>query len=302
VLLVAEELELDTSWFDLKNYEALKTKFTIKDWIFQLEKRCQYHEQVDREWLGMIPDEAAIYFAPIVAELKAGVIPDDPSFLKRLDSYCSIVSKRDGSSTASVNSVHSIDLWRMSKESRLGSVWDACQHAWDFVIDDDLDNGQFEIACTPHELNIKKYSRFDRSTKAYVAINLSATDAQIKKDFEHWLRCYRKETGHYDHVPKKKSPKKLANKGLYTQKDFDEWIEYGVIPYLDIVLIAKIQGKEIPPYHEIGRLLFPALHVDCVGRVRDTTKPTAEWLIKSNVYRTLWIQLASENVAGMKNA
>lgn len=296
--------EFDTSWFNLKNYEALKT-MPIEGWIFQLEKRCQYYELEGRAWEDMIPDEAAIYFAPIVTELKAGVIPDDPNFLRRINAQCEAASNRDYSSTGSVSSVSSIDLWYMSKESRLGHVWDACQHASDFVIHDDLDNDQFEIACTPHELNIKKYSRFDRKNSAYVAINLSATDPQIKKDFDHWLKNYRKATGHYNETPKKKSPEMLSKKVLYTQEDFDYWIRFCVVPYLDLTLIAKLEGKIIKQA-AMGKLIFPdELNNDNknpVGIISATTQPTAKWLIKTKIHRTLLIQLVSQKENRMKNS
>jgi hypothetical protein len=50
-------------------------------------------------------------------------------------------------------------------------------------------------------------------------------------------------------------------------------------------------------------MIFPDEYdVDIVERLRKVTKPTAEWLIKSNIYQTLATQLTYEKVIGMKNA
>lgn len=75
--------------------------------------------------------------------------------------------------------------------------------------------------------------RIDLEPSAHVVINLSASDEQIKNDFSHWLTHYRQAIN-YQHL-----------KMLFTQADFEYWVEYGVIPYLDLVLIAKIEDKKI---------------------------------------------------------
>ena len=38
--------ELDTSWFDLKNYDAFKT-MTTEGWIWQLMARDHYYQEID---------------------------------------------------------------------------------------------------------------------------------------------------------------------------------------------------------------------------------------------------------------
>jgi len=65
--------ELDTSWFDLKNYEALKT-MSIEDWIWQLDLRTHYHGMAfSSVWASHVnPDD---YLLPVAERLKTGVIP-----------------------------------------------------------------------------------------------------------------------------------------------------------------------------------------------------------------------------------
>ena len=118
---------------------------------------------------------------------------------------------------------------------------------------------------------------------------MNAPDEQIKKDFSHWLLHYRKAAGY--HLPKKKIHKKL-----FTQKTFDYWIKYGLIPYIDLVLVAKMEGKEITQ-EKLGELIFPdEPSVDQAYRIRTITKPEAERLIKHKVHQSLIQQAANEKL------
>jgi hypothetical protein len=273
--------KFDTSWFDLKNYEALKT-MSIEGWIWQLEARHYYHE-MDRQERR----HGETYMLSIARTLKAGVVPDDPNYREMSQWRADSILEGHPFSTSSVDSLVSYDVWDMVKNNDLNHVWDACQHVSDFIWDitnEDLS----EIAHTPHDFHIKQYSHFNIVPSAHVVINLSATDEQIKTDFDSWLTHYR-EAINYRHQKK-----------LFTQADFDYWVEYGVIPYLDLVLIAKIEGKKITQ-NKLAKLIFPNEYdVDIVGRLRQVTKPEAERLIKNEIHRTLSTQLVSEKI-GMKN-
>jgi hypothetical protein len=275
--------ELDTSWFDLKNYNALKT-MPIEGWIWQLEARYYYYEIQKQE--RRHGDE--LYLLSTARVLKAGVIPDDPNYREMSQWRAESLLEGHPFSTSSVDSLVSYDVWSMAKNNKLNHVWDACQHVDDFLWDianEDLS----EIAYTPHDFHIKQHSHFVIEQSAHVVINLSATDEQIKNDFSHWLTHYRRAIN-YQHQKK-----------LFTQADFDYWVEYGVIPYLDLVLIAKIEGKKITQ-NKMAQLIFPnEYNVNIVDRLSKVTKPAAEELIKNEIYRTLSTQLVFEKANGMKS-
>ena len=236
--------ELDTSWFDLKNYEALKS-MSIEDWIWQLLARHNYaYMECNRQKIGN--DQDALL--SIADTLKKGVIPNstDNPYGILLDMRASKTLEREPFATASINSLTSISLWEMANDDYLDDVWDACRH----VSKPHLSNKKFdvdplELAEMPYDFHIKRYSQFYNSkSSAHVVIDLYATDEQIKKDFAHWLANYRKAV---DIQPQKK---------LFAQADFDHWVQYGIIPYLDLVLIAKIEGKKITQ-NRLARLIFP---------------------------------------------
>lgn len=280
--------ELDTSWFDLKNYDAFKT-MSIEGWIYQLIFRDHCHRLERNRVVDDVGHDKGLTW--VISILKPGVIADSPNYphdmhTKRAEG----VLEGPPFSTASVNSLTSFDLWRMAKNDDLSHVWEACEHTWDFNFKDELNSDLSEIADTPHDFHIKQYSRHDIEPYSHVEINLSATDEQIKADFSHWLTHYRQAINYQN------------QKKLFTQADFDYWVEFGVVPYLDLVLIAKIEGKKITQ-NKLARMIFPNEYdVDIVERLRKVTKPTAEWLIKSEIYSALSTQLAYEKARGMKNA
>ncbi|MGD7035134.1 DUF6387 family protein [Methylotuvimicrobium buryatense] len=277
--------EFDTSWFDLRNYEPFKT-MSVEAWIWQLEAREHYHKVVEHK-RGISQDKEDRFLSSIATKLKAGVIPDDPNYYYRHEVKARAILN-DPLSTASVNNLSSYEVWRMANNTSISHIWDACKHDDEFSLTESEDKNLFDMAFRPHVLNDKQY--IDYWNEALVTINLNATDAQIKNDFDKWLTSFRKKIG------------SQHEKKLLTQVDFDYWVNYGVIPYLDLVLIAKIEGKKITQ-HKLARLIFPNEYdVDVVERIRKVSKPTAELLIKNKIYETLILQLAYEKTNGMKNA
>lgn len=112
----------------------------------------------------------------------------------------------------------------------------------------------------------------NNSMQELVMVNLLATDEQVMRDFQYWLTEYRKAKRH----------KYEARKKNFTNKDVSEWIEYRVLPYMDLMIVAKLEGKTITNF-KAGTLLFPDnvdIDVDPTERVRRTIKPKARLLLK----------------------
>jgi hypothetical protein len=120
------------------------------------------------------------------------------------------------------------------------------------------------------------------SCDANIIINLSATNEQIKEDFNHWLKFYRKQL----------SVGPIKND--FSQKDFTKWIKWRLIPYLDLKLISMYEDKELSLVEIAGLLYGDEYDVDIVERVRRTTKPKAEWLINGIIDETMQNQLISK--------
>jgi hypothetical protein len=294
VLSVAEEF--DTSWFDLNNYEALK-KMTIVDWASVIESRANCYEvydydakQEDLDWtLQAMADELKSgYFS--VNMLVDGYIKED---------YEKEILKHYTFSTSSVDSLRNYQAWDMAKDKDSGLIWSSFQKMrdeWQKPFEDDENHDELlEVAHSPYDFYLKQYLKLDHITSAVnVVIDLYAPDEQIKKDFSHWLKHYREASG--CHVQQK-----LTHKKLFTQKTFDYWIKYGLIPYLDLILIAKIEGKQITQ-EKLGELIFPDDPIENPEyRIRTITKPEAERLMEEATRWSLMKQAVNEKVVREKS-
>ena len=153
--------ELDTSWFDLKNYEMLKT-MPIEGWIWQLEARYHYHRlkcdrpmDHDNEAGRFLLLEADRLLLSIANELKAGIIPENSNYPHERHNWrAGAILEGHSFSTASVDSLTSYDLWKMAKNKDLSHVWDACEHDHVFFLDDCHNDELSEIAHTPYDFHI----------------------------------------------------------------------------------------------------------------------------------------------------
>lgn len=271
----------DTNWFKLDNYEGFK-KLTTAEWIWQLEVRAYY-----RELLHKNPKFANEQFNPLSSLEKtlsiSGVIPHYSDCIGPQDMESESISEdiaRYTFSTASVDSLKTYEMWSMANNNQLKHYRDAFSDEYDYVWDDPGDIGN-----TPYDFHTKQDGCLDSVRIAHVTINLSATDKQILKDFAHWLTHYRKAINY-------PSETKLFNQ---TQTKFNYLIQYRVIPYLDLLFVAKLKGEKIT-YYELGKLLFPdePENIDIKDRVEKVTKRLADQIIRNELHKTLTTQLAHE--------
>jgi len=117
------------------------------------------------------------------------------------------------------------------------------------------------------------------SLDANVIIDLTATDEQIKRDFNHWLVTYREKL---DGLEIKKN---------FTKQDYSNWIKWRLIPYLDLKLISMYENTPLTLVDIASKIYCDEFDVDIVERVRRTTKPKAEWLISGTTELAMEAQL-----------
>lgn len=275
--------EFDTSWFDLNNYAAFET-MSLEEWHYQLTWRrrleqtlsmyqnegevltCSYEAKRSVRMVYLYNDDANEYLLSATTTLKNGNVPCVQNYFHP----CNEIHNAHSFSTASVNSIDSCDMHRFrTDDEELYEVWASCEA--------DFNND------VPFDFQLKKHN-ISPIQYAHVQLNLSASDEQLKNDFNHWLKNYRKETGI------------TSNKKYFSQSDLDKWFKFCAIPYLDLLLIAEIEGKKITQ-HRLANLIFPnEFDVDIVGRLRDTTKPMAEMLKNHDTHTLISLQVANEKV------
>lgn len=101
-----------------------------------------------------------------------------------------------------------------------------------------------------------------------VVVNLSMPDAMLIEQFRDWL----------DEIRKTMSSQ--AGKRRYQRPDFESWIRFGVLPFLDLTIWAKENGLSIP-----NRVMADAIFEPWMGdseAVRKTAAPLAMSLLKGS--------------------
>lgn len=243
----------DTSWFDLKKYEKL-SELDLMGWCSQLEFR-QYVNDHGSD------DDNKDYVENWLRRIKQKPI---------LESYVDDRQKTQQElypfNTYSVWSLSAMEAWGGGTDSRLDYVWQACEMENAYIPTKE----QARLVQTPIDF-LFKANGIDKDIYMFnhVVVDLEATDAQIMRDFRHWLTEYRKAIGYE------------SSKKSFTETNLSEWMSNKLLPYIDLTLTAKLERKSITQA-EIARLIFPdESNIDLVERLRRTIKPKAEWLIKA---------------------
>lgn len=282
-----EKQELDTSWFDLKNYKELEY-FDLEDWHRQLIIRVfsVYDGELDIQRIK----EKPIY----------GLF-DNSDYLTNsiLNFYVKSVS-------------HSFDT-KSVKSAIVKDIDDRFKNNWgkDFLdyrkkiatINEYVNNPKFfiekhgEIDKFLFIHTLKEMDMLDTlldsekySSKPLVSVNLKATNEQIISDFTHWLTEYRKIAG-YPPVQKKDSTKPLKEFGC---KEFKQWIDHRVLPYIDLMLVEAHEGKFLKE-ETLANLIFPDMDyiLQSKDKLKNTVKPIANWLLSESTLKAMELQLAS---------
>lgn len=247
--------EFDTSWFDLRKYDAVES-FDISDWYFQLEKRQTIHlfakENQDLMDRVHISRWKVINNSAkkYIASIKENPVLDVSKYKRTIQS---------------VGDTNFFDL-RMaaSDNDEIKKLINAPVDDFDFKKSD----------C----LIISRAKSSVYANRAMLTVDLSATDEQITQDFNEWLKSHRL-TANY----------KVRGK-RFSSKDLRKWINYKILPYLDLTLIADAEDK-ILTQNVLGRILFPdEYNVDLTERIRRSVKPIAKHLLDKRILEALHIQ------------
>lgn len=247
--------ELDTSWFDINKYEKLSS-LDLWGWHTQISIRNEIrrNKEAAAKWLERIKINP--------------IIDDDDD-----DDDCEVEGEgedwevehdsRFPFNTDSVMSTPALFIWNDAQDDRLNDVWACCKLQDTYT---GVTAKQEALITTPYDL-LNKERGIDGMGLTNVHVDLTASDAQIMSDFRHWLTEYRKVAGYE------------SNKKNFTDKNLSEWVQWRLLPYIDLTLVAAIEEKEITQA-TAAWLIFgnDANKVDIVDRLRRTTKPKAEWL------------------------
>jgi len=281
--------KLDTSWFDLKNYDSLKS-MPIDGWISVIENRViAYNDNLFRK--------------RFVNTIKYRPIIDESNRLSwRVEEIAKSRGYSSNYSTGSVNSLSVYDLWLISQEvndtknTLMQELNEAC------LLRNKLNNKheKNDFTFEPYEIVTKNAYREDMTLihAANLSVNMFATDDQIKRDFDVWLKNYRKNINSEGNKPKHDKTKDKNTKKTYGQADFNEWVNLRVIQYIDLRILEKFENIRICQT-EFAKLIFPEIseiHEKDPKENLRKAKKTAELLLKSHMHRTLFAQVLRDKL------
>lgn len=233
--------ELDISWFKLKNYES-PDSLDLEWWFSQL----------------MIRKINLRHGGTAVRRVK-----EMPIFPK------SVIKKwkwRDGNSydfdTYSVQSTTVLELSEILNQKSLNDVWELPKNY------STADESQLKTIHSAINVLCKERGIYQGKLHQ-VSIDLTASDEQIKSDFERWLKKYRKF-----YYPKKHKIKIAENFRNFTISDMEEWNDLRVLQYIDLTQVAEFEGKEIP-----DAKIEKTLSKDGTDFKVAKTKKKANWLL-----------------------
>jgi hypothetical protein len=113
-----------------------------------------------------------------------------------------------------------------------------------------------------------------------VMVNLALPDRVLLDHFKHFLQSERK----------KAAPGSAAKR--YRESTFVDWIDFGVLPYLDLIIWSEENEIHIP-----NRVLADAIFSEGVGGeevIRKTTAPLADRLLRRKSMEILEAKAAIE--------
>jgi hypothetical protein len=132
-------------------------------------------------------------------------------------------------------------------------------------------------------LKLYSHEEFNKESKphnfAYLSVDLHAAEEQIIEDFKKCLKNIRKNMQH------------PTVKKIFSSKDFNQWHEYKILPYLDLTIWGTFSGQKFTQAL-IGNALFhDEVELDTTERIRRTTKPKADWLMRPSILDALKKQI-----------
>lgn len=320
--MTKKQAAFNTDWFKLENYDKLKTNRGIiedlKLWRRQLlirqyiknkldgrpewddSQRKYARQHVINEWLPFIKTNPVLgdeFEDCILTQTRGGQRFSSASFDQRTvySTPADYIYDFDNRHHTRLREKASLTIKQKLHDGVIKKPkgW-VCLDA--FIDSLPIDYHRFEAGCD------------ERGRFTNVTVNLTATDGQIKEDFEKWLKAYRKATGYMPNeklrgdATTKKSPK-------FNEKEIKEWFDLKLLPYIDLCLMAKAQGAE-PTNTQMAELLFPEEYEaylnnenegdeeerfikNLANKIRQTKKTKADALLTDEILTAINLQLNS---------
>lgn len=292
VLLIKSAREIP-SWFDLKKYDGLAA-LDLLGWARQINVRafvywiCKHYPPNTTPTDDVPAFDASRWIQRITeSPILTGTANDDWHF--------SIWHSRGEGKPHDAYTVWAMtaaQAWYASADIHQpdrGPIWPELLTAMEAADVGKSTPEQDELIEQPIDL-IYRQQGIDGDGLCHVMVDIAATDEQIMADFRHWLTHFRQAINIQ------------APAQNITEKDFRVWIEARVLPYIDLTLWSSIHRRQITQ-NVMGQALFPdEYEADTTERIRRTTRPKAERMLRKEFANALERQVQAHLIAQGKPA
>lgn len=255
--------KLETSWFDLKKYRVLN-EFDLKQWYQQLSIRSDMFCRVDDA-------------AEFAQRIKQNPIIDDFDEQEWEKHFLNKVVRPLVMETPAHVLIDAFNNEKLN--TMLARLKSGDEVYFDENAPQISDTMPYDEICNLYEIETYGF--------ANVSVDLMASDEQIKADFNQWLASQRERTKCYE-VSKKNFRKN------FTDANLAEWVEYKLLPYMDLMFIKSVEQKEIQQT-EIAELIFAdEYNVDIIDRLRRSTQSKSELLMRDDTLNAIALQLCHQ--------
>jgi len=244
------------------DYDKLKAKKCSDEKCCHCNDNIQYHEfeTLKKHWLKQMDSPLSINIHEAVSE----------------DSICSVrdMTLRDFSYQSS--------FFAKPSRSKCLCLVNA------LLADDDLDENSFyessfvenenQILLGTSIRDLYKEEGIIFGTDFFVSVDIAATDEKLMADFQAWLKSKRI----IENLP--------AKKKKFTDKDFNEWTEKAILPFIDLTIWALFNDVNITQAL-MGECLFPEYDIDATERIRKTVSPKAKEIMTESFIYSLFAQI-----------
>ena len=255
----------DISWFDLRKYDGL-SELDLIGWHEQIKSRISLMEYISDDNTGSMGESAQSYIKTVADSIKINPI------------FESSIPPHEYQSTASVTDTSALNYWSAASDE----VREIIKQKLDFGDLDDL----YEMGDTP----ISELTNDGKEFRLYemVSVDLEASDAQLRLDFDKWLLEQRRKNDTGKEIKDKYSTKKN-----FTDADFARWVKDLSLQIFDLYAISKFEGKELSKVN-IANLLSKGKDFDVtiLEKINKTLFKNAMQLITRKVEQQLSYQIA----------
>jgi len=245
-------------WFDIGKYSKLDKLTNIELYEQFFIRYCLLDEQLEPDNRKRLLDATRIMG---IARLSSTSIKDVPLPTKWVD---------EGFRTNTARLLTCEDVFNFSLSEE---VKNACWAEGKLELFTDM--RFYYDALKPYDLYLAESKHALEGSELHIAINLESSDQQIKDDLEKLIGSARKKFN--------------IEQGFKGTKPihFHKWINYRVLPYLDIDIWAKEKEIEVSDEDLIGWLYPEDSEAEHSPKELRTIRKSAEYLMSENTLRHL---------------